>query len=75
MGNNDQSNLCLYNALRAKHEYAAFVAHIKRTEAGRDSVARFQELQQEDHEWDRYPYPPMTEREVKSFRVGYPLSD
>ena len=51
-GNNDQSNMRLYNALRAIHEYAAFLAYIKRTEAGRDIVTRFQELQQEDYEWD-----------------------
>ena len=73
--NNDQSDMRLYTALRTRHEYAVFAAYTKHTKAGRDSVARFQEIQQEDHEWDRYPYPPMTEHKVKSFRVEYPLSD
>ena len=70
MDNDDQRHAHLYNMLRARHEYLAFVQHIEHTKAERDSVEAFWRIQGGDHDWDGYPYPPMTEGEVKSFCVG-----
>jgi hypothetical protein len=69
MDNNDQRDTRLYNSLRVRHEYTVFVQYIERIEAGRDSVKAFQEIQEEDHDWDQYPYPPITKEEVNGFNI------